>query len=1025
MLDLGTDATALDQPGTGASGIVGMRQLVCVQTFDIARLTSHAVALIPGSFVAIGGRGPRGDSNESGKTSFLAATCLLLGDPEWRMTGGGPAATASLLFEPETAGVSAHTYAPSRQGYVIGVFVDPERPAETALTVWCRINATAEYFQVRHADGVHLVRGDSDLERHAAADAGWAAMPAATQLGARNYAERLYGDSPRCLAYVAERGKQKSAPSLLQMNAGGFTPEQIGDDLIRLTGRASAFENEGQQRQRLDESQRALADKQHGHERISHEEDAQLTGVHARNRSRQQLAEAERIWQLHFARGLLDVLDRETQLTAERDQADEDVRAQRQAAEEAEREVAALSVPDELARVLEAAQGRAEELRRRATTAEQNAIAARHAVGVAQERVGELDLAADGYSGPPAEQVRTKLSDAEQSRDRAREQLGAARGRRDDAQRRVRAAEAGAEGRAGELVALLAESHIASAPLLDVEITEPARAAWEPRLALFEHAVVIAPGAMPDALAVAETVPGAVLIAGDEYAELPAGVTSAPAGAAGFLARLAAHSSAHDAPARAEHDQLGVTVIGGFGEPQTGHAARLQRAQAALTQAERELADAQQRLRLAGLAVEAAGAELTRAQAAEQLVTARAALRGREAESAARAREVSELAEPLRAAEATRDDAAADVRGYERAVNAARERLEARQTKHQDAVKHAREAQRALDALQVDYWRTNWGDSAEAATAALAEEPRSEKRLRNHAAELLQDSLSALSIQPDGTGAPTPELAQVAQRRNLVFEDPERGRAPATLAEVARPLRDFLDAHHDQDQVIEERITRARGQRETELAVAAEECERLDRALHTLQDGVEQRIRSALEAISDQYNRLNRESGWFGADLRIEPRRPDGPQERWRWLVTPRWRRSDGGRLLPYDNQANTAQRKLATVQLVLAALLAAPNPRGRVLVLDELGDSLGISHRREVLREIADTAKAKGVTVLGTCQDSVLGDASGFCGEIVYFEYPSHAEALNRPTRMFAFDDNRERVELTETDLRDGRPWL
>ena len=114
-----------------------------------------------------------------------------------------------------------------------------------------------------------------------------------------------------------------------------------------------------------------------------------------------------------------------------------------------------------------------------------------------------------------------------------------------------------------------------------------------------------------------------------------------------------------------------------------------------------------------------------------------------------------------------------------------------------------------------------------------------------------------------------------------------------------------------------------------------------------------------------------------------KPRRPDGPRDRWRWLVTPRWRRAHDGRLLPYDNQANTAQKKLATVQLVLAALLAAPNPRGRVLVLDELGDSLGISHRREVLREIADTAQAKGVTVLGTCQDSVLADAAAFCGEL------------------------------------------
>ena len=44
-----------------AAGIVGDRQLVCVQTFDIARLTTHPVVLVPGSFVALGGRGPRGE----------------------------------------------------------------------------------------------------------------------------------------------------------------------------------------------------------------------------------------------------------------------------------------------------------------------------------------------------------------------------------------------------------------------------------------------------------------------------------------------------------------------------------------------------------------------------------------------------------------------------------------------------------------------------------------------------------------------------------------------------------------------------------------------------------------------------------------------------------------------------------------------------------------------------------------------------------------------------------------------------
>lgn len=44
---------------------------------------------------------------------------------------------------------------------------------------------------------------------------------------------------------------------------------------------------------------------------------------------------------------------------------------------------------------------------------------------------------------------------------------------------------------------------------------------------------------------------------------------------------------------------------------------------------------------------------------------------------------------------------------------------------------------------------------------------------------------------------------------------------------------------------------------------------------------------------------------------------------------------------------------------------------------------------------------------------------------ELIYFEYPSHEEALNRPTRMFGFDDNRDRVELTADALRSGRPLI
>src|SRR5450631_3298060 len=107
---------------TAKLGIVQTRQLILVQTLDIARLTAHPVRLIPETFVAVTGMGPV-DSNESGKTSFLAVVALLLGDPEWRVGGNGAGAVASLLFEPVTAGITGASAA--TEGYVVGVFADP------------------------------------------------------------------------------------------------------------------------------------------------------------------------------------------------------------------------------------------------------------------------------------------------------------------------------------------------------------------------------------------------------------------------------------------------------------------------------------------------------------------------------------------------------------------------------------------------------------------------------------------------------------------------------------------------------------------------------------------------------------------------------------------------------------------------------------------------------------------------------------------------------------------------------------
>lgn len=300
------------------------------------------------------------------------------------------------------------------------------------------------------------------------------------------------------------------------------------------------------------------------------------------------------------------------------------------------------------------------------------------------------------------------------------------------------------------------------------------------------------------------------------------------------------------------------------------------------------------------------------------------------------------------------------------------------------------------------------------------------KRLRNKTAEEINRALNALEIDASGEGAPTSELADAARSRTAFVdaEDEEpTGRQPVVYDAMIEPLRAYLAQYQERDAIAAEQIALARSHRDAERAAAEAECEQLRHGLEVIQDALEHRLEQSLRQISDEFDRLNRQADGFGAALKIVPIRPQRADELWQWEVTPQWRRSRTGSMLPYTNRTNSAQEKLSTVQLVLAALLAAPNPEGRVLILDELGDSLGENHRREAIRAIAEVAHASGLTVLATCQDSVLEDAMDVADELLFFEYP-RGEAYNRPALMFGFSDEREIVELTADRVREGRAW-
>src|SRR5213079_255146 len=125
---------------------------------------------------------------------------------------------------------------------------------------------------------------------------------------------------------------------------------------------------------------------------------------------------------------------------------------------------------------------------------------------------------------------------------------------------------------------------------------------------------------------------------------------------------------------------------------------------------------------------------------------------------------------------------------------------------------------------------------------------------------------------------------------------------------LASALNHWLAQHAERDQLAEDQIETARQERAKERAYVESNLGVLEASLSNVQDSLEQRVEDNLVAISEALDRLNRSASGYGATLQCEVFRPVGPEDTWTWKVTPAWRRSPGGRMLPYDSATNTAQ---------------------------------------------------------------------------------------------------------------------
>jgi hypothetical protein len=1010
-------------PGTDL-GIVADRHLVAIQTFDISRLTTHPVEIVPGTFVAVSGVGPKGDSNGSGKTSFQAAVSVLLGDPQWRLETNGGSFARELLFRPDAAGLSAAEKAtPAPHGYIVGVFADPDSPLDSALTVWVKISSTAPYLQARCTPGLHVADADGDEERALQADTLWQQLPKDQTISARNLARKLYGEAPRCLSYL-DTSMRPSAPSLLSQEMTKMRPEEIGMALIALSGLSGQLEEENKARNKRIEIQAkyAEAEEKDRQERVN--ENTQLAAIDARDKARSLLREAEGKWRLYAAWQYRDALDRERvaaekvdTLTGRHQEALDAVTKGQQAlarlgdgSDLTSRESQTRSALTDADQQLEDLQRRLaiEETKKSERTNERNALLA----------------AAEHWDGRTTDETAVALETADTARARAQAAAISADDAANVASAALAAAREGRGGAAGLLVErLLTRPEIpAAAAFADIiEVDDDARGKWEPMLHALRDAVVVPRTAAEPARIALAGQPGAQVIVADSL-DLAASPVSAngiryPPGLESLVHALQERFVQRRAPTRADDDALGLSVLGDFPEPLVGRDSLVRRAERDFAAAETTRSTAASALQAAQAGWVLAGTRHRAAEAQVRLAAIDEQLRKLDGTITDLAEKIGSAKDAQQTARETHEDALVKLTTHEGIVEQRKQQLKAA---IDDELSARQELGAAIDDrtnIPVEAWSGEFGGTEEeavllwSANAECRDAQTQPGSLLRQTAEELREALAAF----EAGGAPHDYIA-IARGERASFAD-QKASKPIPFGRVADPLRIRLQGFADHDRATRARIESMQAQREQALARLRGDLGKSSDDLTKIQEMVEKTIESTLGLVSKALGPMTK----HGAELEIRNVRPEGA-EPWRCEVTPRWRRSPSGSMVSYKEIANGAQVKVFAIQLVLAAVVADSRTKGRVLILDELGNSLGDVNRRDVLKALSEVAGQRQVTIFGTCQDSVLSDAADFFGELTWFTHATDTDAYNQPTRVWGNDPVRGRVQLTAEWLMAGR---
>ncbi|GAA1558209.1 chromosome segregation ATPase [Kribbella lupini] len=1040
-----------DSPSDGAFDILGSKVLLGVQVVDLSRLSTHPIPMVGQGLVTVAGQGPV-DSNGAGKSSWIAALSLLHADDQWRLTSGAPGA-AELLFTAEAAGQEGN-WSNVDRGYIVGVFSDPDLTdlAEieaAAITVWIRINRKASYLDLRWKNGLHVPYGATESERAAGADALWAALPHSngrTDYHANKLSQVLYGGQVRCVSFLSTSVRSSPTANLLAEPLNELGPARIFNAIATLTGLDHELEQEQAHRSaehtQREATKQAAADLQRWEQEMATVE----AGILQRAAARSALAAAKESWLARCARHLVDGDARNSEILHELAALDERVAEQEARREAVDTEIDAFGSEENLLRDVQLTRQERDKLDAR----DRELDLAQRSVREQLERLGqEHRRLVDAGRSADGRELDVALTEQDEARAVLEEHIGrdhAARLAVDQATADLREAESGQTVSAPQQQ-ILENAGIACGALTDItDLPAGDRAEWEPRLAPYSEAVVVdADDATLAASALADAgYPGFLLVLANRPGDgsTSSDKSAASAKAAGSAAK--ARKSGANGPTSADprfsldtffstlaaraskeliDDPAGVISVGQHDEPITGRTARIEaarrRVEAAVearAAASAALEQARSRVQQAERRTAAARALGTASDLQEQMLALREENDRHETDRDA-------LAPQLQAAKESAEAAA----GQQLVRDERLKNLEATRREHDRLLDDLRgrrlvllEEQTGLDLVS----RTAaWGGTADEASEFLLALPADTQRRTtadwNHQTSTQLDDVIRRCFPNARSREEIPsELWEILNGPDG-WSTGTLGTRVGLVPALQRTLASHLAQHETFDSLQQQQIASQRAERNAALERAREglgEAESTARAHRaSLADGIKSRLR----LVSNEFDRLDQEYGGYGAKLEFpEPDPPSEPDKPWRWTVTPKWRRSEGGPYSAFNVKGNTAQMDEKAVKLVCAAALAGGSDRPLLLILDELGRNLGSQHRREAVALFEQIGRDRNITVIGALQDDMERYALASSRLYVKLRRSSDTMPYNQAPVVKGNEEYAARVELL-------RSWL